>query len=251
MTICINYTKKYLSLLLICIIIQLFFWVCTKEQPYEPHQLVIVTDIDGNTYQTIRIGQQIWMTQNLKVTRYRNGDAIPNVIGNREWSNLLSGAYCEYYNDTDRVATYGRLYNWYAVNDSRNIAPKGWHVPSDTEWKKLEMYLGMSQGDADTVGYRGTDEGGKLKETGTLFWSSSNTGATNESGFTALPGGDRMPDGRYFNMFKLGLFWSSSEFSNDYAVFRVLNFDKSLVRRGNNSKQLGLSVRCVKDLIDY
>ena len=148
-----------------------------------------VTDIDGNTYQTVKIGDQWWMAENLKVTCYRNGDAIPNITDGTTWASLSTGAYCEYNNDINNVATYGRLYNWYAVTDSRNIAPAGWHVPSDAEWKQLEMYLGMSQSEADATGWRGTDEGGKLKEVGTMHWNSPNTGATNESGFTALPGG--------------------------------------------------------------
>lgn len=118
-----------------------------------------VTDIDGNTYKTIQIGNQRWMAENLKVTRYRNGTAIPTVTSNTDWFNLTTGAYCNYDNSTSDAAIYGRLYNWYAVNDSRNIAPTGWHVPSDEEWKTLEKYLGMSQSEADDTGWRGTNEG--------------------------------------------------------------------------------------------
>ncbi|MCK4448089.1 MAG: fibrobacter succinogenes major paralogous domain-containing protein, partial [Candidatus Marinimicrobia bacterium] len=134
------------------------------------HETGTVTDIDGNTYQTVKIGDQWWMAENLKVTHYRNGDPIPNVTDNTDWSNLTTGAYCNYDNNASYVTTYGRLYNWYTVNDSRYIAPSGWHVPTDEELKELEMYLGMSQSQADYTGYRGTDEGGKLKETGTTHW---------------------------------------------------------------------------------
>jgi uncharacterized protein (TIGR02145 family) len=123
----------------------------------------VVTDIDGNVYQTVTIGAQVWMAENLKVTHYRNGDPIPNVTDTAAWEGLSTGAYCEYDNDINNVATYGRLYNWYAVDDSRGLAPEGWHVPSDDEWKQLEMYLGMSQSEADDYGWRGTDEGGEVK----------------------------------------------------------------------------------------
>lgn len=150
-----------------------------------------VIDIDGNVYQIVTIGTQVWMAENLKVTHYRNGDVIPNVTDGPTWAGLTTGAYCEYDNNVASVATYGRLYNWYAAVDTRNIAPDGWHVPSDEEWKQLETYLGMSQAEADAIGLRGSDEGGMLKETGTSHWDSPNTGATNESGFTALPGGHR------------------------------------------------------------
>jgi uncharacterized protein (TIGR02145 family) len=211
-----------------------------------------VTDIDGNVYQTVTIGTQVWMKENLKVTHYRNGDAIPNVTGNTTWYNLgfaSTGAYCEYSNDAANVATYGRLYNWYAAVDSRNIAPAGWHVPTDAEWKQLEMYLGMSQAEADVIGdWRGTYEGGKLKESGTAHWFSPNTGATNESGFSALPGGTRFDNGTYYYIGDLAHFWSSTEGGSGNARFRSLQFNKSRVYYGSDYMQSGLSVRCVRDV---
>ena len=109
-----------------------------------PSEIGTVTDIDGNLYYTVKIGEQWWMLENLRVTHYRNGDAIPNVTDDAEWEGLSTGAYCDYDNDPANVATYGRLYNWYAVGDSRNIAPAGWHVPSDDEWQTLVDYLGGS-----------------------------------------------------------------------------------------------------------
>ncbi|MFC1562338.1 FISUMP domain-containing protein, partial [candidate division KSB1 bacterium] len=171
-----------------------------------------VTDIDENVYQIVQIGDQEWMVENLKVTRYRNGDAIPNVTDGSAWGGLSTGAYCTYYNNASNAAVYGHLYNWYAVDDSRGLAPEGWHVPTDEEWKELEMYLGMSQSEADTSGWRGTDEGDKLKETGTSHWGSPNAGATNESGFTALPGGYRsISTGTFLNFYHIAIFWSSTE----------------------------------------
>jgi len=134
------------------------------------------TDYDGNVYHTVTIGTQIWMVENLKTTHYRNGDPIPNVPDNTQWSNLTTSAYCNYNNDANNAKTYGLLYNWYAAINSLNICPVGWHVPSANEWKKLETYMGG-------VGVAG----GKMKEAGTTHWISPNTKAGNSSGFSGLP----------------------------------------------------------------
>jgi uncharacterized protein (TIGR02145 family) len=212
-----------------------------------PSEIGTVTDIDGNLYYTVKIGDQWWMLENLRVTHYRNGDPIPHVTDDFTWSGLTNGAYCEYDNNSANVATYGRLYNWYAVDDSRGIAPAGWHVPSDDEWKQLEMYLGMSQAEADATGYRGTDEGGKLKEAGTTYWYSPNTGATNESGFTALPGAYRRNDGYFDYMGYFAVFWCSTQIYSEGAWDRYVPYDGSQLIRGGDFKQYGFSVRCVRD----
>ncbi len=207
-----------------------------------------VIDIDGNIYNTVKIGEQWWMAENLKVTHYRNGDGISNVTGGTTWAGLTTGAYCEYNNDINNVATYGRLYNWYAVNDARNLAPAGWHVASDEEWKQLEMYLGMSQAQADSVEWRGSNEGGKLKETGTTHWSSPNTGATNVSGFSALPTGSRYDDGNYGGIGVYAGFWTSTESSSNGAWNRSLYYLYSGVHRFyGHDQRFGFSVRCIKD----
>ena len=198
-------------------------------------QLGTVTDIDGNVYQTIIIGTQEWMMENLKVTHYRNGEAIPTGHSNSEWSNLSTGAYCAYDNNESNADTYGYLYNWYAVDDSRNIAPEGWHVPTDDEWQILVDYLGGS-----------SVAGGKMKETGTEHWNSPNTGATNESGFTALPGGYRGLNGSYYGM-GFGCFWSSTEGSSYHAWSRRLSYGNSEVYRNYDGKHAGFSVRCLRD----
>ncbi|PKK82042.1 MAG: hypothetical protein CVT49_15770 [candidate division Zixibacteria bacterium HGW-Zixibacteria-1] len=210
-----------------------------------------VTDIDDNTYPTVKIGDQWWMAENLKVTHYRNGDSIPNITDGAAWGWLTTGAYCEYDNDIANVAVYGRLYNWYAVDDSRNIAPAGWHVPSDDEWKQLEIYLGLSQAEADAEDCRGTDEGNKLKDTGTTHWC-MNMGATNESGFTALPGGYLdSHDGPCVGMTYDALFWSSTEYDSIDAWYRRLycGWSSAVCRYHSldKSKRYGFSVRCVKD----
>ncbi|MEW5925603.1 MAG: FISUMP domain-containing protein, partial [Candidatus Zixiibacteriota bacterium] len=207
-----------------------------------------VIDIDSNVYQTVLISNQCWMVENPKVTLYRNGDPIPNVTDGDTWSGLFTGAYCEYNNDPDNVATYGRLYNWYAVDDSRNIAPEGWHIPTDAEWKQLEMYLGMSQAEADDIGMRGTDKGGKLKEAGLTHWSSPNTGATNESGFTALPGSGRSGNDEYYALMGFcAFFWSSTGYFDYAAWHRSPHYDLTGVFRSLDDNPDGFSIRCIQD----
>ena len=210
-----------------------------------------VTDIDGNVYQTIQIGEQLWMAENLQVTHYNNGDEIPTGYSNSEWADLdetETGAYAVYYDNPSNTETYGNLYNWYAVDDNRGMCSEDWHIPTDEEIKVLEMYLGMSESEANSWGWRGTDEGGKLKEEGTAHWASPNTGATNESGFTALPGGSRFYyDGIYQNIGGLGYFWSCSEGDSSYAWIRLLSYNFSGIHRGNYNKRSGFSVRCVRD----
>ena len=199
-----------------------------------------VTDIDGNVYQTVTIGNQEWLAENLKVTHYRNGEVIPNETDDNTWDSLTTGAWCTYDNsgNEDTVATYGRLYNWYAVSDSRDIAPTGWHVATDAEWQMLVDSLG-----GDTVA------GGQLKEVGTTHWASPNTGATNESGFSALPGGYRggSSGGTYNVVGIVAYFWSSTEFSSVGAWNRSLSYGYSDLYRGSSGKGDGFSVRCVRD----
>ena len=207
-----------------------------------------MTGNDGKVYQTVKIGNQWWMAENLKETQYRNDDAILEVTDSETWAVLSAGARCAYNNSESTANTYGYLYNWYAVDDSRNIAPEGWHVPTDEEWKQLEMYLCMSQSVADMSGWRGTDESGKMKESGIEHWNSPNTGATNESGFTALPGGYHYPT-VYFNwMGTDAYFWSSTEYINvGNAWYRRLHYTHQNICRDQGLKQGGFSVRCVKD----
>jgi len=195
-----------------------------------------VTDIDGNVYQTIIIGNQEWMMENLKVTRYRNGDQIPEVTDNGTWAGLSTGAWCNYNNDAGNGAIYGHLYNWYSVDedDNRGLAPTGWHIPTDDEWQTLIDFLGGSAG-------------GKMKETGFTHWNSPNTGATNESGYSALPGGCR----RYYGNFNLigyyAYFWSSTEVNSYYARYRYVCYDNSEVSRDYTNKKYGFSIRCIRD----
>lgn len=201
-----------------------------------------VTDIDGNIYKTVYIGDQWWMAQNLKVLHYRNGDPIPNVSDTSDWVALTTDAYCELDNNLENAAIYGRFYNWYAVADTRNIAPTGWHVPTDAEWQTLVDWLG------------GTGvAGGKLKAIGTLedgtgLWHSPNTGADNETGFTALPGGCRYMDGLFYYFGNSAIFWTATEDNSNTAWYWGLPYSGANVNRRNlPSKADGMSVRCVRD----
>jgi uncharacterized protein (TIGR02145 family) len=198
-----------------------------------------MTDQNGNTYKTITIGTQTWMAENLRVTKYRNGDPIPNVTDNAAWVALTTGAYCSYGNtaNKDDIASYGRLYNWYAASDSRNIAPTGWHLPSDAEWTTLTTYLG-----GETVA------GGKMKEAGTTHWTSPNTSATNESGFTALPSGNRDSDGPFGILGDSGDWWSSTANGATDAWNRVMGYNyANCDRYGGYVRLNGFAVRLIKD----
>jgi uncharacterized protein (TIGR02145 family) len=194
-----------------------------------------VTDIDGNIYQTISIGTQIWMAENLKTTKFSDGTRVDNTTDNTAWNNLWTPSYCWYNNDVSYKNTYGALYNWYAVNTGK-LCPAGWHIPSDAEWTTLTNYLG-----SDSVA------GGKLKEAGNAHWISSNIGATNESGFTALPGGNRIFNGTFEFEGVRGSWWTASGYDSRTAWQRVMYCIYGDVSRSNYFKRFGFSVRCVKD----
>jgi uncharacterized protein (TIGR02145 family) len=198
----------------------------------------LVSDIEGNTYKTVTIGTQTWMAENLRVARYKNGTAIPLVTDPTAWVGLTTPGYCWYNNDeATNKATYGALYNWYTVITG-NLCPTGWHVPTDAEWTTLTTYLG-----GESVA------GGKLREVGTAHWASPNTGATNETGFTALPGGYRYYTGTYLTIGYAGYWWSSTGSSATNAWYRYMYYYNPLVSRdGYGSKESGFSVRCLRDL---
>jgi uncharacterized protein (TIGR02145 family) len=202
-----------------------------------------ISDIDGNVYKTITIGNQVWMKENLKTTKYNDGKAIPLVKDDMVWKELTTPAFCWNYNDeTANKNKYGALYNWYTVNTNK-LCPRGWHVPTNAEWTILTTYLG-----GESVA------GGKLKETGITHWESPNTGATNEKGFTALPGGSRNYAGA-FNytgsnviFFRSnGCWWSSTGLSDFNAYYRRLYNSLSEVYSSLSVKQFGYSIRCMKD----
>jgi uncharacterized protein (TIGR02145 family) len=190
----------------------------------------LVFDIDGNWYTTVTIGTQIWMLQNLKVTHYRNGDAITNVTDNT-WATLTTGAYCNYNNKDSLANVYGRIYNWHAAADSRNICPSGWHIPSKDEFNTLVSSVGGP-----------SVASGALKEAGTSHWASPNTDATNSSGFTALPGGDG-----FHNLYKIGYWWSSTSYDNLNSIYIGLYSYTNSFQMDVAPKTAGSSIRCIHD----
>jgi len=216
-------------------------------------------DIDGNVYETIQIGEQEWMAENLKVTQYNNGDPITHVTNNGDWGSYDEGQYGVYDNDPSYAVTYGNLYNWAVVDDSRGVCPEGWHVPSDDEWKELEMAVGMSQSEADDTGHRGTNEASKLAGNAVL-WNEGDlkdNARFGVSGFNALPSGYHVTSnnaGGYYGIGSLAYFWSSSDFiyydsysGNDIIVVwtRSLSNDNASVFRFYDVRQHGFSLRCV------
>jgi uncharacterized protein (TIGR02145 family) len=205
-----------------------------------------VTDASGNTYPTVTIGTQVWMAENLRTTKYRNNTPITNITDNTQWQNNTTGAWSYYNNDATNNNPYGKLYNWYAVNNSNGICPTGWHVPSDAEWNVLIGNLDPSY-NPTAQGTQSATAGGKMKSTGTQYWLSPNTGATNSSGWSGLPGGNRYYYGTFLSIGGYGLWWSSTENSADNAWYRGLYYNIGVVNRTNSSKANGFSVRCLRD----
>lgn len=193
-----------------------------------------VTDKDGNVYKTVKINNQEWMSENLNVEHYRNGDIIPQVQDEDTWYKLKTGAWCYYEHETENGKTYGKLYNWHAVNDPRGLAPEGWHIPVKTEWSVLIEFLGGE-----------SKAGGKMKDK--TLWYEPNTSATNKSGFSAYPGGYRVSSGQFYNKGKLSHFWASNELEKDFAHTVELYYYKPDAIMRINLKVGGLSVRCIKD----
>ena len=221
---------------------------CNKEEEEvftnvgSTSQANTVTDIDGNVYHTVKIGSHIWMVENLRTTKYRNGDPIQPLASVSLWSKTTGGAYCNYDNKEDNAKKYGRLYNWNAVDDARNIAPAGWHVARDDEWMEMVIDLGGL-----------FVAGAKLKQAGTANWQYPNTSATNASGFTALPGGFRDEYGVFSSAGSVGGWWTSA-FAGSCPLSGVsraylwqMQTTSGGVDKLSPNIQMGFSVRCVKD----
>jgi len=195
-----------------------------------------IEDADGNIYQTTGIGSQFWTTENLKTTSFNDAEQIPLVTDDNTWGDLVGPGYCWYdNNEITNKDTYGALYNWYTVISSK-LCPSGWHVPTDADWTALETFLGGS----DVAGR-------KIRETGTEHWMSPNTGATNESGLTVLPGGMRDTDGQFSGMGGSGYLWTSTVVTGLTAWSRLLEHSSDSLFRNNYSISIGSSVRCVRD----
>lgn len=195
-----------------------------------------IADIDGNTYRTVQIGEQCWMAENLKTSRYRNGPAIPNIRDNGLWAGLSSGAWAHFDNDPGNNDVFGKLYNWHAVADSRGLCPDGWRVPTEDDWERLIGFVSV------------TPAGGKLKAAGTQHWRAPNAGATNETGFTGLPGGTRSGDGGFYAKVSLGSWWSSTgSGTTNYAWAMSLNDYSPDAEMSYLSGQNGMYVRCLME----
>jgi len=220
---------KLKKLLMIACGISIGISSCKKDESN------VLKDADGNVYTTVTIGTQTWMVENLKTTKYNDGTPIPNVTDAYSWCLLSSGAQCDYDNNVSNTKTYGKLYNWYAVNTGK-LAPKGWHIPTDAEWATLTNYVG-----GESVA------GGVLKTTGTTNWNSPNTAATNSFGFSALPGGFRDNNGDFTYMNVWGVYWTATETNSNYAWRRPISYTYSKIFIDESRKEIGYSVRCIKN----
>jgi uncharacterized protein (TIGR02145 family) len=205
-----------------------------------------VTDIDGNVYNVVTIGNQCWMKENLKTTKYRNGSPITTNLNDTLWKTTTIGAMADYNDDTSNTAKFGKLYNWYAVADPAGLCPIGWHVPTDAEWNILIKFLD-SGADTVTVGSSSSIAGGMLKDNATGLWYSPNVDANNVSGFTGLPGGARHTQGMYISIYSNSYWWTSTQNFSASAWNRNLGYLVGDVNRYYVPKNGGFSVRCVRD----
>lgn len=237
--------KNIVFLPLFLIGITTFFYECKKEKKKEASKETgTVTDIQGNVYQTVKIGSQWWMAENLKVKVYNDSTPIIEVKSSADdtvWANKTVGAFCLI------DARYGLHYNWFAVNHDKKIAPAGWHIPSDEEWKTLEKELGMSQADADKTSWRGDKESEKLIPESSVGWPASNVFGSNESGFSALPGGCKLFNGVVGEVGNTGYWWTSTTNAASTAWYRNLSSSRQAIFRYYADKNYGLTIRCVKD----
>ena len=206
-----------------------------------------VADVDGNIYSTTTIGSQRWMAENLRASHYRNGDPIPYVPDDAQWTSLTTGAWTNYNTDAAYDGLYGKLYNWYTLMDPRNVCPSGWHVPSDSEWMELEQILGVPVDALDNTGPRGisANAGGQLKSL--LLWDDPNTGATDLFEFSAFPGGQRTLSGGSGDVGAKGFWWTTSEFNGSQGMLRSLASNNAGIYRFSTPKVVGASIRCVED----
>jgi uncharacterized protein (TIGR02145 family) len=224
--------NKVLTLISIMLAFALLPLSCKKEKKHAG----LLTDIDGNTYKTVVIGDQLWMAENLKATSLNDGTEIAVIADSAMWENLSTPAFCWYNNDAASFSgTYGALYNAYTINTGK-LCPAGWHIPEKKEWLVLREFLGDS-----------VNGGAKLKETGTIHWLSPNKGATNSSGFTALGAGIRYFEGTFASILSYTAFWSATETGNDEEWYIGLYYAKTSFIMDFRNKKHGFSIRCLKD----
>lgn len=224
--------KENSSFILVLVTIILFLTGCKKD-PKLPDPL---TDIEGNTYKTAMVGDQLWMAENLRTTRFNDGSDIPLIKDDDSWHNLTTAGYCWYNNDeASYKVPYGALYNGYTIASGK-LCPTGWHIPGVEEWRALRNSLGDS-----------TKAGGMLKESGTGHWLSPNKGADNRTGFTALPAGIRYFEGTFASVLSYSGIWSASEIGNNEEWYAGLYYGDATLVINHRNKKYGLTVRCLKD----
>lgn len=242
------FSFKRVSLILFIIAYITFASSCKKPQDVVPEpETATVTDIQGHVYKTIKIGNQWWMADNLCVTQYKDGSSIFSASTIEEWKNDSSGTYC---GNSENKKERGLLYNWYVVSNSKGIAPDGWRIPSDEDWKELEKKLGMSAEEANKTSWRGTHEGEKLMiqydGTNPQWLAYGNVWATNESGFSARPAKCRLFTGDWGDAQYTAFFWSSTSQGSE-AWYRYLDYKNANIFRFHGPKKYGFSIRCIKN----
>ena len=207
----------------------------------------IVKDIDGNVYHTVVIGKQVWLQENLRTKKYRNGKSIAKNITKAQWSTDKSGACAVYDNDSIKENAFGLLYNWYAIANPAGLCPVGWHVPKDTEWNTMVKYLDDYADTTELKRVQSEIAGGELKEIGYAHWTTPNTGATGTSNFLGFGGGNKSADGKCNDVGAYGYWWTATSSSSAEAYGRLLSYFNGNIDRFKTSKNLGFSVRCLKN----
>jgi uncharacterized protein (TIGR02145 family) len=222
--------------------------VCDNPENFNPNlEYGSVTDVEGKAYKTIQIGIQEWMAENLSVKKFSNGDEIVNVVNDSVWSNSNQAAWCYYANDSVSVCPYGLLYNWAVVNDSRNVCPVGWHVPTTIDWLIMLLELDPdSQGNC-TGCYYSTSAGGPLKSQGYYFWSPPNANATNSTGFSGLPGGYRFQTAVFISRNLYAYYWTANVNGSNNPYYTRLNYQNNNAEQGTGNVRQGMSIRCVRN----
>jgi len=238
--------NKFIIFFITTVFIALFISSCKKEKiEIEVPLYDSIYDMDSNVYQTVKIGNQWWMAENLKTKKYNNGENIRQAQGDAFWIQQKP-AYCKYNENANDL-----LYNWYAVTDTNGLAPKGWHVATDNDYKLLEIHLGLTQAQADSISWRGTNQGEKLKAKGLVSWRKyEDVWNTNSSGFNATAGSCRLPNATFGSpgLFSTGFWWCATEaIANNKAYYRHLDYKTKNILRHSENKNYGMSVRCVKD----
>lgn len=234
----------------IILILFQFFVACKKETTIDKINVPIfdsIKDVENNFYKIVKIGNQWWMAEDLKTKSFNDSTPLINGQDENKW-DLNLPMYCLYNNDSKAP---GLLYNWNVISNSKNICPLGWHIPTDGDWKELEVFLGMQYSQIEKIGWRGTDQGSKIKVEGKKSWAviSYDTWPTNESGFSATAGSNRLYNGKFGDpgLFSTAFYWTSTEYNNDKAYYRYLDYKNSNIFRFYESKKSGYSIRCVKD----